>query len=56
MTVPPIKFTLSAGAGVASFPTTRLRRPRRHAWSRDLVRENNLTAHDLIWPVFVREG
>ncbi|MEC8851033.1 MAG: porphobilinogen synthase [Pseudomonadota bacterium] len=56
MTVPPIKFTFSAGAGVASFPTTRLRRPRRHAWSRDLVRENNLTAHDLIWPVFVREG
>jgi len=56
MTVPPIKFTLSAGAGVASFPTTRLRRPRQHAWSRDMLRENNLTAHDLIWPVFVREG
>ena len=40
----------------ASFPTTRLRRNRRHDWSRRLVRENTLTPDDLIWPVFVREG
>ena len=40
----------------ASFPLTRPRRNRRHAWSRDLVREAVLTAHDLIWPVFVHDG
>ena len=40
----------------ASFPTTRLRRNRRHDWSRRLVRENTLTPDDLIWPVFVCEG
>jgi porphobilinogen synthase len=38
------------------FPTTRMRRSRRHAWSRALVRENRLTVNDLIWPVFIREG
>ena len=38
------------------FPTTRMRRNRRHAWSRALVRENRLTVNDLIWPVFIREG
>ena len=39
-----------------SFPRTRLRRNRRAAWSRDLVREHHLAAADLIWPVFVQEG
>ena len=38
------------------FPFTRLRRNRRTAWSRRLVRENQLTVDDLIWPVFVVEG
>jgi len=38
------------------FPRTRMRRNRRHDWSRRLMRENTLTADDLIWPVFVREG
>ncbi|MHB0960123.1 MAG: porphobilinogen synthase [Pirellulaceae bacterium] len=38
------------------FPTTRMRRSRRFAWSRALVRENRLTVNDLIWPVFIREG
>ena len=37
------------------FPTTRLRRPRRHAWSRRLVAETRLSVDDLIWPVFVQE-
>jgi porphobilinogen synthase len=36
--------------------THRPRRLRRHPWLRDLVRENALTASDLIWPVFVLEG
>jgi porphobilinogen synthase len=40
----------------ARFPTTRLRRNRRTAWSRRLVAENRLDASDFIWPVFVVEG
>ena len=39
-----------------SFPQTRLRRMRRDAFSRNLMREHTLTAHDLIYPVFVTEG
>lgn len=38
------------------FPETRLRRLRKHDWSRRLVRENQLTVNDLIWPVFVHDG
>ena len=38
------------------FPATRMRRNRRTAWSRALVRENTLQTSDLIWPVFVIEG
>ena len=38
------------------YPTTRPRRNRRDDWSRRLVAENHLTAADLIWPIFVREG
>lgn len=38
------------------FPRTRLRRTRRHDWSRRLVREHALSVDDLIWPCFVREG
>jgi porphobilinogen synthase len=39
-----------------SFPALRMRRLRRHDWSRRLVAENALTASDLIWPLFVVEG
>jgi porphobilinogen synthase len=39
-----------------TFPRTRLRRNRRDAWSRNLVRESALTSADLIWPLFVQEG
>jgi porphobilinogen synthase len=38
------------------FPTTRLRRNRRHGWSRRLVAEHRLSVDDMIWPVFVQEG
>ena len=34
----------------------RLRRNRRADWSRRLVRENTLTADDLIWPIFLIDG
>jgi porphobilinogen synthase len=40
----------------APYPAGRPRRLRRQAFSRNLVRENTLTAHDLIYPVFVHEG
>ena len=38
------------------YPATRLRRPRRHNWSRRLVAENTLTVDNLVWPLFVVEG
>jgi porphobilinogen synthase len=34
----------------------RLRRNRRSEWSRRMVRENVLTADDLIWPLFIVDG
>jgi porphobilinogen synthase len=40
----------------ASYPNTRLRRTRAHAWSRALHRESILTPADLIWPLFVTSG
>ncbi|UUZ74318.1 porphobilinogen synthase [Polaromonas sp. P1(28)-13] len=40
----------------APFPLGRPRRLRRDAFTRNLVRENALTAHDLIYPVFVTDG
>ena len=41
---------------VGSYPNLRLRRNRKTEWSRRLVRENNLSTDDLIWPIFLREG
>ena len=40
----------------ASFPAARPRRLRRDDFTRNLVREHAVTAHDLIYPVFVVEG
>ena len=39
-----------------SFPQRRMRRLRKHDFSRRLVAESQLTANDLIYPVFVIEG
>jgi porphobilinogen synthase len=36
--------------------TVRMRRNRRAEWARRMVRENVLTADDLIWPLFVMDG
>src|SRR6185503_1822354 len=36
--------------------TTRMRRNRKSEWARRMVRENVLTADDLIWPLFVVAG
>ena len=41
---------------IGSFPQVRLRRNRKTDWSRRLVRENTLSANDLIWPIFIKEG
>jgi porphobilinogen synthase len=38
------------------YPRVRMRRNRAADWSRRLVRETALTADDLIWPVFVKDG
>ena len=40
----------------APYPHGRPRRLRRDTFTRNLVRENALTAHDLIYPVFVVDG
>jgi porphobilinogen synthase len=39
-----------------AYPLTRMRRMRKDDFSRRLMRENTLSASDLIWPVFVVEG
>ena len=38
------------------FPSVRMRRNRKSAWSRRLVAESVLPPADLIWPIFVTEG
>jgi porphobilinogen synthase len=40
----------------ASFPAIRMRRLRRHDWTRKLVAENTLSASDFIWPIFIVDG
>ncbi len=53
----PFDARLELGEGAAgAYPTVRLRRNRRDAWTRTLVAENVLTVGDLIWPIFVIEG
>jgi porphobilinogen synthase len=39
-----------------NFPATRMRRLRRHEWTRRLVAETVLSPADLIWPIFVVDG
>ena len=48
-------MTLHA-SNFASFPMGRPRRLRHDSFTRNLVREHSLSAHDLIYPVFVTEG
>lgn len=40
----------------APFPASRPRRARRNEFSRRLIRENSLSADDLIYPIFIVEG
>ena len=39
-----------------SYPATRLRRLRRHDWTRRLVAETSLSPSDFIWPIFLIDG
>src|SRR5688572_20236367 len=41
---------------VSSFPSSRMRRLRRHDWSRRLVSESTLSPNDFIWPIFLIDG
>jgi porphobilinogen synthase len=38
------------------YPSVRMRRTRRTAWSRRMVAEHQLTVDDLIWPIFIIDG
>ena len=38
------------------YPKLRLRRSRKHDWSRRLIEENNLTSNDFILPIFLIDG
>ena len=38
------------------YPQLRMRRLRRHDWSRRLFAENSLSPSDLIWPLFIIDG
>ena len=41
---------------LGKYPNIRLRRNRKSDWTRRLVSENNLTANDLILPIFITTG
>ena len=41
---------------LGKFPSTRLRRVRNSDWIRRLISENNLSANDLVMPIFIIEG
>jgi len=41
---------------MSAYPATRMRRLRRHDWTRRLVAENTLSPADLIWPIFLVDG
>jgi porphobilinogen synthase len=47
---------VSYSSPIAGYPNQRPRRLRKHTFSRNLVRENNITVNDLIYPCFVLEG
>ena len=40
----------------SAFPQRRMRRMRKHEFSRRLMSENTLTVNDLIYPMFILEG
>src|SRR5437660_95245 len=49
-------YTSKSSQLVSPFPALRMRRMRKDAFSRAMMRENSVTVADLIYPVFVVEG
>jgi porphobilinogen synthase len=49
-------LTIMSEHSSAQFPAIRMRRMRKNAFSRALMRENTVTAADLIYPVFILDG
>ena len=47
---------VTGDVNIGSFPAVRMRRNRIGDAVRRMVAENNLTANDLIWPVFIIDG
>ena len=41
---------------IGTYPNLRMRRNRKTDWVRRLVSEHNLSANDLILPLFIKEG
>ena len=41
---------------IGTYPNVRMRRNRKSDWVRRLVSEHNLSANDLILPLFVQDG
>ena len=39
-----------------SYPSSRIRRNKRHSWIRDMLSENQIRKSQLILPVFIKEG
>ena len=39
-----------------NYPNLRLRRSRKHDWSRRLIQENSLSSSDFILPIFLIDG
>lgn len=52
----PRSFLMTTAFVTRAYPHARMRRNRKEAFARNLVRENTLTVDDLILPVFVLEG
>ncbi|MBI1329359.1 MAG: porphobilinogen synthase [Alphaproteobacteria bacterium] len=48
--------TATAMTPSPAFPATRMRRLRRHDWTRRMVAESTLSPADFIWPLFVIDG
>ena len=47
---------MSTTPNAPAFPALRMRRMRRDAFSRAMMRENVITPADLIYPVFILDG
>ena len=52
----PLDPQAAEGQSPALDLSMRMRRNRRNEWTRRMVRENQITADDLIWPVFITDG